>query len=606
MFGPAGLQGCFYIEYSSRKFRRAVRDFSAVRRRDLFRKESGGCRIINNKRNRHGIHSRLILFFILILLVFFGAISCGDEAAGIDVIRENGSAEALYRREVRRKEAVPGRQYSPYYYLQSPIQLTPAESALTFSYRPVSGESTVELFGAGEEPLSKPLPPRADNEELRIHSFNIEGLSELSGFRIVSETGDAAQVTGLLLGKASRKVSIEPGIIRTGESFDLRLGAQWVEVAGKLPTEMLEVEYSYNPESTEELSAGIPLSIRSGSLGAVTELTVYLKKGEHRVYLFPWLSGHGAEETLAYRIGMPPSGFDSIRFTSMPLPSDPFTPIPADMTAIMEYPRENWRDAEFELFAWNIFPDVLIFDTEDYGIQAGFFKRLAFFIEKKGYAGRILTDEELEGKHGWNAHDYRSIDLASFFQAASDRRVDLNEFELLLKEILIENGIILYNEAEDLYLPAGGGIISISRSSGDYLRELFLFHEGMHGIFFVSQDYRARCFDIWEGIPHNLRSYFESFFRWMNYDADNEYLAVNEMQAYLLQQKAENAEYYFRNHRSVPALLGNGNSGSEVGTLLGGDDTPFRDAAEQVRSALFETTGVWHDRFFCLSSEKTD
>ena len=56
-----------------------------------------------------------------------------------------------------------------------------------------------------------------------------------------------------------------------------------------------------------------------------------------------------------------------------------------------------------------------------YEIQDAFFKRLAFFVEKAGHAGRIESLSALGGLHGYNAHDYRAEDLARFFDTARRR-----------------------------------------------------------------------------------------------------------------------------------------------------------------------------------------
>ena len=50
--------------------------------------------------------------------------------------------------------------------------------------------------------------------------------------------------------------------------------------------------------------------------------------------------------------------------------------------------------------------------------RTGFFRRLSYFVEKKGFRGSLMTNSELEGMHGWNAHDYRPEDLALFYTVA--------------------------------------------------------------------------------------------------------------------------------------------------------------------------------------------
>ncbi|MDR0721053.1 MAG: hypothetical protein LBF78_15590, partial [Treponema sp.] len=103
-----------------------------------------------------------------------------------------------------------------------------------------------------------------------------------------------------------------------------------------------------------------------------------------------------------------------------PAPDRPFPdePIPADPGLVLDYPRTAWRDSRYEVFRWESFPSVLVFDFADYAVQDRFLKRLAFYVEKAEFRGRLAEDREIASLHGWNAHDYRSQDLAAFFEAA--------------------------------------------------------------------------------------------------------------------------------------------------------------------------------------------
>ena len=54
----------------------------------------------------------------------------------------------------------------------------------------------------------------------------------------------------------------------------------------------------------------------------------------------------------------------------------------------------------------------------------------------------LLSDTELAGKHGWNAHDYGPDGLASFFNAAAATRFPLDPEETLLLGIALREGIV--------------------------------------------------------------------------------------------------------------------------------------------------------------------
>lgn len=194
-------------------------------------------------------------------------------------------------------------------------------------------------------------------------------------------------------------------------------------------------------------------------------------------------------------------------------------------------------------YRWDLLPNVVIFDFRNYGIQDAYLKRLAFFVEKKGFAGTLAKDAEIATLHGWNAHDYKTEDLAKFFSVAKKTDFTLNAKELWLRDFLVENRLITPQGQE--YKGSGGAIISISQESPPYLRHTFLTHESSHAIFFADERYRQYCISLWEGMSQKEKWFWFLYFGWMNYDISSAYLMANEMQAYLIQQPARKAEEYF-------------------------------------------------------------
>jgi hypothetical protein len=217
-------------------------------------------------------------------------------------------------------------------------------------------------------------------------------------------------------------------------------------------------------------------------------------------------------------------------------------PITADPRIILAWHEEQWRDKRYELFRWEQFPSLLIFDTADYAVQDRMFKRLAFFTEKAGFRGRLAPDEEIADLHGWNAHDYRSEDLARFFEAARVSNFPLLPEERELERILLDNGIIRSGGG---ITGGGGGIISISRESAPYLRSLFMVHEAFHGLFFIDEDFRAFSRGRWESLPSPAKRFIISYFDYQRYDIQDEYLMINEFMAHILQQPISQASRYF-------------------------------------------------------------
>jgi hypothetical protein len=202
----------------------------------------------------------------------------------------------------------------------------------------------------------------------------------------------------------------------------------------------------------------------------------------------------------------------------------------------------------FSLYRWDRFPAVLIFDLADFPAQNRMFSRLAFYLEKSGYRGRLLSDSQLAGRHGWNAHDYGPAGLASFFNAAETARFPLDAEELLLRAIALREGIIVAGDTAQgggTFVPGAGAVLSISRSSSKYERILLLAHESYHGIYFCSKEYQELCARIWKSAPAAERLFMTRLLGALGYDATSRDLVVNEFQAYLLQQPRSMAAAYF-------------------------------------------------------------
>ncbi len=222
-------------------------------------------------------------------------------------------------------------------------------------------------------------------------------------------------------------------------------------------------------------------------------------------------------------------------------PLNPVTISPGD---VVSYSRDKWRMEQYEIFKWDQFPQILIFDTADYRVQDRLFKRLAFFVEKAGFQGTLSRDEEIAHLHGWNAHDYRAEDLALFFQTARETNFPLNQEEMELRQVLLDQHIILQDEDSNI-IPGTGAIISISQESPGYLRYLFIVHEGYHGLFFIDKEFEAFALSRWKNLDPAARVFISQYFASQRYDTENEYLMSNELMAYCLQQSVSMAGDYF-------------------------------------------------------------
>lgn len=304
-----------------------------------------------------------------------------------------------------------------------------------------------------------------------------------------------------------------------------------------------------NSPPVKAVFGGEEITIRSGGSGTVSIPAAGLKS--------PFSEFSIAENADCVLSVLVRNSSEKLLEKSLSQTGSPVYPYKVDPGLIVKWRRENWRGEEYELFEWDRFEGILFFDTADYAVQDEFFRRLAYFVEKKGFKGKLLSDDFLEGKHGYNAHDYRAEDLARFFETARREHFPLNEKELLLKEILILNGVINQNETDGI-TGGTGAVISISRESPEYLRTTFIAHEGWHGIYFVDDEFRNTSAAIYYSLlardPKSvgfLTRYFEVT-PTLNYDTGDDYLLKNEFMAYMMQRPVSAVEEYYVNMASRP------------------------------------------------------
>jgi hypothetical protein len=218
-------------------------------------------------------------------------------------------------------------------------------------------------------------------------------------------------------------------------------------------------------------------------------------------------------------------------------------PLPADTATLLAWPQEHWRIPAREWFAWSGAPKVLVLVSSSYAVQDDYFRRLAFFVEKAGTRGTLVSDEALAGQHGWNAHDYMPADLANFYSLAAARQFPLNPREIELRERLVASGILTAGDGK--WQAGEGAVLGISAQSPPALRGFLFTHEGFHGLYFTSDDFRRGVRDRWNQLSDTTKRVFRSFLAYSRYDPANEGLMINEFQAYVLQQTREVWPSYF-------------------------------------------------------------
>lgn len=224
-------------------------------------------------------------------------------------------------------------------------------------------------------------------------------------------------------------------------------------------------------------------------------------------------------------------------------------PLPSDPAASFLWPLSAFRHPDRELFSWDIDPRILIIHFRDYAAQDRMLKRLAFYVEKAGFRGRLAPDAEIAGLHAWNAHDYRPADLAEFYSRADRESFPLNEDERALADMLLRRGIIREGGAGPegpAFEPGEGALLSVARESGPALGLKLMAHEAFHGIYFTDAAYRQACAEAWDGLGPEARELLLAYFSFMEYDTGNLDLMRNELGSYLLQQPLSQLPAYLQ------------------------------------------------------------
>ncbi|GEM_PF-5243110 len=213
----------------------------------------------------------------------------------------------------------------------------------------------------------------------------------------------------------------------------------------------------------------------------------------------------------------------------------------------------------WQVYRWESFPDVYIVHFENYLLQGRALNRMATYCEKVGTRGRVLSDRQLayylrqnnySTENLYSAHDYRTSDLASLYNAARAAGQQLGEEELAIQGALADLGLLRWDADEERWRATGEQAV-LSFATRYLGREQpscellgrpdrrfeahALYHESRHGLYFTEPQYAARCREYWHDVlGADDREVLRLVLLANDYDAADEELMINEWQAYLL------------------------------------------------------------------------
>jgi hypothetical protein len=280
-------------------------------------------------------------------------------------------------------------------------------------------------------------------------------------------------------------------------------------------------------------------------------------------------------------------------------------PLPADPGTMMNCPPSSWRYEVYEIFSHNLYPGMLYLVSGSFAAQSQFLKRLAFFTEKHGFTGRLAEDDEIADLRDWFAHDYRAGDLADFYDLARKQGFPLNDSELLLRDLLLNHGIINYEMGS--FTEGKGALLGFSPESEDRL-PVYYVHESVHGLEFTIPELQQIFLDFFEKLSWAEKVFLRDalYYRGYNVFADKQLLA-SETAAYLLQQSPGETDEYFKEyilawyvayHRKIDAAAGTPAEGISEES----DEAP-KPYSDSITAFLASNPGIFGRRSAALEKE---
>lgn len=200
-------------------------------------------------------------------------------------------------------------------------------------------------------------------------------------------------------------------------------------------------------------------------------------------------------------------------------------------------------------------PNIYVFDFPGLSHQGRSFNRVTQFTEQQFMEPypKVLTDAELsryfEAARRTQAdfafgHDILVSELVQFYNYALRDKVELNSDEVLVRNFLLEHGMMrmwrgfyqgLRPDVVILSVPQEQGRKSNEPMVSGDARLAILLHEMSHGEYYSNGHYAKYCQRFWyETLSEEQRGHFKRFLAAFNYAVQNEELVINEMQAYLM------------------------------------------------------------------------
>jgi hypothetical protein len=199
-------------------------------------------------------------------------------------------------------------------------------------------------------------------------------------------------------------------------------------------------------------------------------------------------------------------------------------------------------------------PNIYVFDFPNLTQQGRTFNRITHLTEQfnEPYKRVLSIDEILKYMEAVRrtqadfafGHDVLVSELVLFFNLAERDKLELFEEEIVLREFVIQQGLMKVWRGIYQALKPDVVILSIPQTQekkeneprvSELARRAIFTHEISHGEYYANPYYSRYCQRFWfEVLNDEQRELFKNFLSKYNYAVNGEELLINEMQAYLL------------------------------------------------------------------------
>ena len=202
-------------------------------------------------------------------------------------------------------------------------------------------------------------------------------------------------------------------------------------------------------------------------------------------------------------------------------------------------------------------PRIFLVDFTSLHEQAQTLNRVASLLEKEDLPNnRVIHQSELDSyfkiKHlnpdtFYFGHNYDAEDLAEFFNMVQRDRLKLNPYEQRFLNMLRDLRVLEQHRGVYKVPDPPRAVVTFTQTQNDNpaskdldfvnmaIRCTVLHHELSHGEFSTNPRYRRLTRDFWRlTMTEHDRAAFRSFLHARGYNASNDELMANEMQAYLM------------------------------------------------------------------------